>query len=362
MQGVRPPSLSILIAVIYNLEMQIGIILALLLLNLSFGGAEPLKESECPDRDFSFRLGPPYSQGDSYLCHAIVASDLITINQGIGPSEHVSALDVASGATVADPVDALKSLPQAKNFSEKNERSESLALFKQVQSIAFNYKTDMRMGFCNLDILAYNLRANICTERDLPSQASASDRDRANYLFNRVRASMTDENEAPELWRRKIDCNLTSSIKLRNIFDAAEIVGRSLQRGSDTNLRKSCVHTIPLKKMIPHHIVVGADEGARKIANLFVRGIPAGIGFDGGVLRGGKAHREDSDHACTIVGTRWNKGHCEFKLRNSQGPDCKKYRKDWECVEGEGSVWVPEDAMNQMTTDIFYIDRQAKEQ
>lgn len=45
------------------------------------------------------------------MCHAFVASDLITVNQRIGPRHHVSALDVASNVTVADPTQVLKKVP-----------------------------------------------------------------------------------------------------------------------------------------------------------------------------------------------------------------------------------------------------------
>src|SRR4051812_16983477 len=95
----------------------------LLLLPTTALSAPPLTRADCPTTNFSAQLGPASIQGDSNLCHAFVASDLITVNQGL--TDHVSTLDVASNLTVVEPEEVFKLLPPPKSLSELGARQRS---------------------------------------------------------------------------------------------------------------------------------------------------------------------------------------------------------------------------------------------
>lgn len=214
----------------------------------------------------------------------------------------------------------------------------------------------MRDGLPDVDVLAYNLRPNICIEQDLPSQNPSAFLNYDDFLFDRVRGTYGNQDSAFSEWQLLNDCSVKNS--LDNLVDFSQSLGRALQRESDRELRKSCRHTLPLKPMMAHNVAVAEGQTSRLILSLFKRGAAAAIAYDHAALYSGTADRKESDHTSTIVGSRWNptKGICEFKLRNSQGPYCKKYRKDWACIKGQ--LWVPSAALDQMSTSVFYIDPQ----
>jgi hypothetical protein len=331
-------------------------LLLLLLAAASRASGAPLTKADCPDIDFTPQLGFPAYQGNSNMCHAFVAADLITVNQGIGPKDHVSALDVASAATVADTDAMIGALPPPSGLSELAERNYVGGMNHLVQQRLFDWATDMRGGLPSLDVMAYNLRPSLCTERDLPSQASVLATDRYNYLFRRVRSSTGHWDPAYNDWRILNDCGVRASLGVEDLASFAEAYGRAVQRESDETLRRSCRHPLPLKPMVPHQVQTDEGQAARLTLRIFRSGAPVGVGYDHGVLHGGKAERAYSDHASTLVGSRWNEkaGRCEFKLRNSEGTGCVSYRKDWPCEDG--NLWLPAEALDQMATTLFYIE------
>jgi hypothetical protein len=331
---------------------------SLAVLSLSLGATAfaqaPLTESECPNIDFSSQLGPALGKGNSNMCHAFVAADLITVNQKIGPKHRVSALDVGSNVTVADPAEVYRLLPPARSLSELAIRQKSVEEFKLVQGVQFDTSTDMRGGMPDLDIVAYNLRKSICTEKDLPSMQSDVFEHSWDYLYGRVRDSTGKWNRGLTAWRELNECAVKNSMD--DFAEFAVAFSHALQRESDQTLHNACVHPLPLKPMVAHSLNLGEGVAARLAIQHFKQGAPVGVGYDHGILSGGKADRTESDHASTISASHWNeKTHiCEFKLRNTRGPSCDHYRKDWKCIRGE--LWLPASDLDQMTTMMFYID------
>jgi len=315
-----------------------------------------LTQKECPGHDFSKELGPTFSQGASLMCHAFVASDLITVNQKIGPTNHVSALDVGSNMAVSDSKLVVEQLPPANTLSGQVLRKQFSEKMDLTQLYLFNRKTDMREGLPDLDVLAYNLRPNICTERDLPSENSDRLKPDSDFLFKRVRGSDGKWDPTFTNWRILNSCKGNNSMD--NFIEFTKSYSRTIQMESDQTLRASCRHPLPLKPMIAHSIETDEHQASRLVLSVFSTGNVAAIGYDHGVLMGGTADRTFSDHTSTIVGSRWNSktSTCEFKLRNSQGPSCKIYRKDWPCKKGQ--LWIPSSDLDQMTTMFFYIDPQ----
>jgi hypothetical protein len=80
-------------------------------------------------------------------------------------------------------------------------------------------------------------------------------------------------------------------------------------------------------------------------------GKPIGLAYSTRFVRKEKG----GSHASVITARRWNNGTCEYKIRNSWGKTCEYYKKEIDCIEDEGSFWVSESLLSQMSDTIFYI-------
>jgi hypothetical protein len=66
---------------------------------------------------------------------------------------------------------------------------------------------------------------------------------------------------------------------------------------------------------------------------------------------------KSGSHYSVITGRRWNEAtkQCEYKIKNSWGKRCGKYKKEIECVEAEGSFWVSSPKLKKLAQDLRYI-------
>jgi hypothetical protein len=61
-------------------------------------------------------------------------------------------------------------------------------------------------------------------------------------------------------------------------------------------------------------------------------------------------------HTSSIVGRRWNVDNqsCEYLVRNSFGPECKRYDKSYSCEDG--NIWIPQKYLAKSILMITYLE------
>ena len=60
-------------------------------------------------------------------------------------------------------------------------------------------------------------------------------------------------------------------------------------------------------------------------------------------------------HSSLIIGRRWNKGRCEYNIRNSWGKSCASYKAGIECNKEQGTFWVSDEDLFKASSNIRYI-------
>lgn len=63
----------------------------------------------------------------------------------------------------------------------------------------------------------------------------------------------------------------------------------------------------------------------------------------------------DGLHSSIILGRRWNKGRCEYNIRNSWGKSCASYKTGIECNKEQGTYWVSDEDLFNASANIRYI-------
>jgi hypothetical protein len=113
---------------------------------------------------------------------------------------------------------------------------------------------------------------------------------------------------------------------------------------------------------LKHHRVPFPDHGAKllPIVNGEIdKGNLVGIGYDTTRLYRQSlqlfGNRATDFHASTIIGRRWNeeKDNCEYLIRDSFGGDCRIYRQNFIC--DQGNVWLPEKYLARHLYEIEYF-------
>jgi hypothetical protein len=333
-------------------------VIALLFILLTSGyatadGFRPLSEAECVSSDLSPQMGPVGLRGSSNFCHIFVAADLINVNQGLTGERRVSRLDIASNMSVIDPKDFLREAP-AESLSRQAERARLRNQAEFLQFRLADYPKDKWGGFPDMDIMALNRRDGVCSEKELPSQASVMHGGTSDYIYERFAAVERRNDDTFTQWHKLTVCSTRSS--LGNLAEFTLNFNRLGAREADTKLRAPCKNKIHLKPMLAHAVDLNETEGSRRMMALLAQGIPAGVAYDHSV-NGGAVSRQ-ANHASTVAGAKWNaKTHqCEFKIRDSDGTSCTGVAKAWRCSGGE--FWIPDKTFSAMATQLFYIDSQ----
>lgn len=63
----------------------------------------------------------------------------------------------------------------------------------------------------------------------------------------------------------------------------------------------------------------------------------------------------DGSHASIIIGRRWNKGRCEYNIRNSWGKSCGLYLPEIECNREEGSFWMSDAQLFEASNSFRFV-------
>jgi hypothetical protein len=82
----------------------------------------------------------------------------------------------------------------------------------------------------------------------------------------------------------------------------------------------------------------------------------AAIGFDlNTILQPAAQAQDNSDHSSTIIGRRWNKGNCEYLLRDPAGYECKEYQSSLQPRCHEHHLWLTDSELIQSFYSLVYL-------
>jgi hypothetical protein len=94
------------------------------------------------------------------------------------------------------------------------------------------------------------------------------------------------------------------------------------------------------------------EEYFRSLNHSLNSGLPVGLSYDTKrIVHDGAG----GPHASTIISRRWQNGTCQYKVRNTWGKSCKRYRKDISCEESEGSFWVSASELKEISMNFTIL-------
>lgn len=329
-----------------------------------------LARNECPETDYSKRMGLVRNQTSSSWCRAFVAADLITFHQ---KSEPVSALDVAVTGLSSNLVDQRSGYAEPGDFSY---------FYQKMRIISSG--VDRKIGRPILNrtsvfdyVAAYNIRERVCTEKEVPSQPprafmgsdslfDPSNGEEISFLERELKKMGDVSRRAPSIQNQLMNlhldlnsgCQLSSS-PLEARLNFWEEFNQIALRNLHKNIEARCVSgpkPNPMKdeNFYPHLSKKNHQNAAQIMAAWLRSGTPMEISYDSDFLddeRWKPAERPIVNHASVIAGMRWNEAtdSCEFKIRNSWGPGCDAYASRFSGRCEAGNLWVTEDEVNQVT-------------
>ena len=158
----------------------------------------------------------------------------------------------------------------------------------------------------------------------------------------------------------KVLNELVPSIDTKSEDFMKEFINRDLNDTLESMLRKSCQHLIeiPKKEVKMYWPPVfysksGQRKYAEKINGILNQGKPLSVAYN-------TSHISPSIrgfHASTVIGRRWNNNRCEYNIKNTWGRLCGPdvYKADIECNEDDGSYWVKDETLFDMSLNFTYL-------
>lgn len=315
----------------------------------------------CSTIDFEDQLGPVRNQGDHGFCFGYVSADMIGQRLGLGSENQLSAAHVSMSYYFENYLDP-------RNYSSSEERLQLLAEIKSKYSPSVSFQElaqDRRKalknptskksyqnfdgGFLEDAILNFNAVPHLCSEKVFPSN------DLGNYLqhietqaYERFSASICQNPETP-MTQKSLKASLPNSTFLEVLYR------EPLPRCEKKTDQQKQTYLIPK--------VFGEQKGSNQsVLNGVNEGLEAGrivgIGYHTNHIVPPKDRQKEDVHASTIIGRKYDEKTkaCEYKLRNSWGPECDSYLKSPEvrCVHG-GAIWISEATLKRSLIDATYI-------
>jgi hypothetical protein len=340
---------------------------------LSTGASARVNQTLCKDVDYSEKFGPVRSQGSAGQCFNFVAADLIGFNQGLGPSQRVSAADVTVNYFTLPP----DRLAHARDNASDWENSlwagkvgmPALQRLRQEtsgKSIADRLRIG---GDPRLTILAYGEGRGICLESRLPSEGELLKLDARYFLqdeLQRMAANEVQPTNSALMPFQKWECPGPRRSLFKPLLNANEQFNEYALRSLGDAIEKKCEPRRPITPMSPRGFRVKRGSTAvtgAAIATFLKSGVPVGVFYDSSYLTDGPAApASPADHASIVVGTRWNSTlkTCEFKVRNSWGVSCDSYHSAVKKNCEAGNLWVPEDDLYARVENVYIIDPQSQ--
>ena len=318
-----------------------------LLIFLSVRSFAAISEADCKSaKDVSSEFGAVRDQKQANWCWSYATADLMSAFQGLKDKDAISAKDVSVRALSATPADIIAVASKLGGRSLK-----IFAAYNAQHPVELNDQSlDMQTQGMREAILAYQENPQgICSEKQLASQNYENTED-AFFIKHQIKA-LREKFEA-----LRACPNRDPVASLAGSFNQA--FAKYVKDEDD----KICQPRGPVKPMSPVFDFFDPSKpksptAAENILNTLKANRPVGITYDASFYEYGlDTPPTPPDHHSTVIATRWSGTKCEFKIRNTWGPDCTKYRSsglDAACENG--NIWVNEDVLDSRVYNTVYI-------
>lgn len=288
-----------------------------------------MKQEDCPDRQVNeSSMGPIRDQGNSEICYAFAAADLVSFDIGTRVSPVAIAINYYRGLL---------------NHPSEEQRREGLRIQNAPPSGGFEdeaLRASLRYGFCTEDSFHSDLRGRILGSRD-PLNSTFNDLNRA------LNDAINGKTPPPESCNT-VTTSLAALFGNQNLEDNLRVIGMSsgVQRW-ERLLQQNCINVENPRlkdlesRMQTEKFNSGSQSPGPSLSEILRSGRPANLSYNiSSLLRPStsqsrnraspNSHPASSsrgvhpDHVSVIVGMRWNPSRnvCEFKVRNSYGESC----------------------------------------
>lgn len=285
-------------------------------------------EKSCSPMDVSKDLGPVRNQDTVGWCYAFTAADLLSYKM----KQRISATDIAMNYSDG----WIKDL--SKKYFSKNE-------------------TDFSGGEIYTAIGKAQERG-VCLEKNLPD----TDNGLGELKYQMDRIESFQENP-----RRDCEADLRS---LQNLFPKVSLQDylKIIKTANRANFMKvlqntSCHPRIKRQKPFEIHTeqalireFSNTEKIFQNIDQQLSKNNVVGVAYDRNTVLFNQEDGASSPHASVIVGRQFNKGsgQCLYLIRNSDGPSCAPYPKEFKCVKG--NIWIPKEVLARKVTSVTYIE------
>lgn len=295
-------------------------------------------------------LSVPRNQGPIGWCYGFAAADLLSAEVG----EEVSAAHVSS---------------------IYNKRVASNFFWRIGYSIGDLFKKDdlgevFEGGFIGRALKNTLAAGSVCRELEMPYDKKYLGQFRdimrsLDGLSDRLERETVSKAEALSELRSLLGRDQFPGVDHETVL--GDIQKKNLNKVVEEIMRVSCAENlVPLPRMkvksankprLNQDSQERFESSVRKIGKFYRllndrldAGKPVGISYNVKLVT-----EQSGGHASVIVARRWNKGQCEYRIRNSWGDSCRSYREGIECDAADGSFWVSDDILYKMTKSITFI-------
>ena len=324
-----------------------------LLVYAASGPAGATARETCSTVDYADQLGPVWNQRRTSWCHAFTTSDVLTkhlIKKGyLKSGERVHPLQVAAAA----PIFSDASVVQSINVS--GTMGDDMDALNNAQVTTGDGATPRR------------LNRGLCLESDLTAQ-----RIRAEGVFN-------EEFKVAQRMFQGTGCLPKNERLVRPCPPRAEKGFDPLCREVAVSEMKKWLHDFEQKCRRPwpkwhvstmyndkrwqrvvhgQRLYPGSAADDQQMRSEIDRALDsdelAAIGYDASFIQ--KKPGRDESHWSSVVGrARGLDGRCYYKVRNSWGTDCKKYRLSVNCKSGY--LTISADDLVARVHSVHYFDK-----
>lgn len=327
--------------------------------------------TNCPEKDISAQMPPIREQEGSGWCYAYTAADLLSFKLGT----NVSAADTAIAyndqqamqrltGIISESFGSIRKLAQRGNLRRRELGQIGHRTWAGIGQADLTV-TRHDGGITQTAIDALQAKGGYCLESNLKSGPSPGTNLEYNVgdlrqNFDTIYQEMNSGNDRADYIT--FLCS-EDSFPLRDTFDRVlvsdmvDIMTTSTFDPIRELVDRQCSPRVPFDVEVENHsFEEGRADGIEgKIQEILLSGRPAGVHYTSDFLH--NVVDPSRRHASSVVGMRWNNEtlQCEFKVRNSWGPDgCDKHRtENYDCSKGH--FWVNEDVLKNKFHEVIEI-------
>lgn len=354
----------------------------------------------CSKEDLSSHFGSVRDQGAIGWCYAFAMADLLGEHLKIRPPDKISAFDVAAAYASPDQEGAARIHrdPGSVTWGSEQTRRQYVGIADQLGGSApaesfallsrFKGKglADREGGMPQMALFLYAMKGGYCLESRLPSQSMVGDGTdpawltgkvkpdpKGNWIFTPMEGSKLTPAEG-YIYRQIFSLEAEAHVSGlppqptcdRVSFGWAPKLLDPVFRDTITSLamrevrrviNEKCGARVPYSPPAVHHTGFDPDT----IRSNLAAGRSLEVSYDVHPFRNSIRREETKfegkeEHSSVIVGMRPGPGGtCQYKIRNSWGPDCAPYDPEIAKDCKDGYFWVDESALAKVASGLTHL-------